>query len=488
MVAITDIESAEEWARSVSQEARVAFAARCALRALPGVGMAVPWWDDRRILHVLRALLLSGLAANGRQHELRKPWDDVSMTAMSDSGYGPTSANAAYMAASAADSALYVAINHESLSLDTAVLNASKAAESCAGAVFWAIASDDQSEPDPTGIAARSSAYAVAGSDMARLASNDQEGLFGRPLWHGGEMPEGLRVGYGRMEAFWRSKGDSWGFWERWYEGMLEGRPMPWELQEAVALIPDDIWDEGPGRVADEIRKLEFGHITTALPRLVRDEDADLFRVEDAPVPPPEVADFVCRRVVLALDAALHSVSPNVFNDRSYEAIVIRDTLASEPKSVSVLAVGFYDACLGFNRNIGDVYPDDVALTNLKNALWGATEELCELDEKARERCARLAGFNPEKSVEDLPREDLLAIPEAVHDQVDDSARTIIESDVERALSKENPPTRTIRIRLTNWLTEISIWMDRAMKGDKRAQWLAGVVDRLRQWWENTSD
>lgn len=289
-----------------------------------------------------------------------------------------------------------------------------------------------------------------------------------------------------QLKEFFDQSDLTWGFWARWYEGMLNGTPMSWELQRLVATeISDEVWEAGAEAVADEIRKLQLLHVTAAMQQLVHDEVAGVFHVAEEQLAPPEVAEFSCKRVEIALNAALKTVSHNVFNDHSYEAVVINETLALDDKSVSVLALGFYDACLGLNRNIGDRYPEDVALTNLKNALWGVTEELCELDDKAKERCALLAGFNPAKSVEDLPREDLLAIPDVVGGEVDDKARKMIESDVERALSKDKPPTRAVRMRLTNWLTEISVWMDATMKADKRAKWLAGVVDRLRKWLED---
>ena len=46
-------------------------------------------------------------------------------------------------------------------------------------------------------------------------------------------------------------------FWRRWYEGFLNGDPLPWDLQEQIALIPDETWEAGPEAVAAEIEKIE---------------------------------------------------------------------------------------------------------------------------------------------------------------------------------------------------------------------------------------
>jgi hypothetical protein len=45
-----------------------------------------------------------------------------------------------------------------------------------------------------------------------------------------------------------------WQFWREWYQGMLDGTPMDWDLQLQVALIKGPIWDAGPEAVANEIR------------------------------------------------------------------------------------------------------------------------------------------------------------------------------------------------------------------------------------------
>ena len=49
----------------------------------------------------------------------------------------------------------------------------------------------------------------------------------------------------------------TWGFGKRRYWRMLEGRPLPWELQQRVALIDDDEWAKGPERVGEVSRGLE---------------------------------------------------------------------------------------------------------------------------------------------------------------------------------------------------------------------------------------
>ncbi len=65
------------------------------------------------------------------------------------------------------------------------------------------------------------------------------------------------------MKYFSGNESD-WAFWSRWYLAILAGTWSDWELCRDIALIPDDIWEEGPAAVADAIRKIE--HQRKALP------------------------------------------------------------------------------------------------------------------------------------------------------------------------------------------------------------------------------
>ncbi|NNE79591.1 MAG: hypothetical protein HKN18_04885 [Silicimonas sp.] len=50
---------------------------------------------------------------------------------------------------------------------------------------------------------------------------------------------------------------EAWSYWLRWYASLLRGLPVNQELQQNVALIPDDIWYDGPQAVAAAIAEIE---------------------------------------------------------------------------------------------------------------------------------------------------------------------------------------------------------------------------------------
>jgi hypothetical protein len=48
--------------------------------------------------------------------------------------------------------------------------------------------------------------------------------------------------------------------WLRWWDAATSGHPLDWQLQHDIALIPDDIWQSGPGPVAEAIARIEAAH------------------------------------------------------------------------------------------------------------------------------------------------------------------------------------------------------------------------------------
>jgi hypothetical protein len=70
-------------------------------------------------------------------------------------------------------------------------------------------------------------------------------------------VPDFFELPLKTLRDFWAADDAVWGFWARWYAGMLNGTPMDWEVQKAVALIEPEVWEEGPKAVAERIRGIE---------------------------------------------------------------------------------------------------------------------------------------------------------------------------------------------------------------------------------------
>jgi len=469
MVEIKSRKSAVAWLEGKPREVHVAFAARCALRALPGIG----WAGEARLgdmaLPVLRAMLTSGVAAVGPTPEIRQaaPPAALAATSAADSVAG--------LAASAARSASVAVV---------ACFAADSAADlaATAGADLAAAA-----DPVPSSSASADSSFGAysAGfcADAAALEKDRPELVFRLRLWPAEPMPEGLDAPLARLTAFWEAEPATWGFWRDWYQGMLDGRPMDWALQTRIALIPDEDWQKGPAHVAGIIRTLRVNRQTEVAPPLVRDEDAGVFRVASENEVSDGTLSFARDRIALALENAL-ARGANGLTEEAYETITIRTALERHPDNASILATSFYDACLSLQKNIGDSYPEDTSLINLKNALYATSEEICEQSDEARQRCYRLAKLAPPAPVTPGVAEDAQTIAEAVAPEADAAAQEIIRDDAE-TIARGGIVPKWVRARFTNYVTTITIWMDRAKKADGRLSWLVKRVGELMDWWND---
>ncbi|MEM0948868.1 MAG: hypothetical protein AAGK37_15820 [Pseudomonadota bacterium] len=235
MVEFSDKEDIERWLQDKPREVAIALAARSALRALPGIAQ----FDDETFrglaLPTLRAPLVSAVAAVGPSAEAR-----IRDTAHSAAGRGKLrDADPALLAAHSAALSARSAADPVRLAAHSAALSARSAAAHSA-------------------LSAESAAYSAAGIDAGALdADQAVGGVFHTALWPADDGNWAWTDFAQRLFDAFDADPTTWGFWARWYRGFLEGKPMPWDLQEAVALIPDDAWDAGPERVAERIREIE---------------------------------------------------------------------------------------------------------------------------------------------------------------------------------------------------------------------------------------
>lgn len=73
-------------------------------------------------------------------------------------------------------------------------------------------------------------------------------------------FPKGLReqasTARSVLDNYLTAVPEKWAFWRAWYAGYIEGKPLPWELQARIALLPEEVWHQGPLHVAGKIEEL----------------------------------------------------------------------------------------------------------------------------------------------------------------------------------------------------------------------------------------
>ena len=280
MVEITDRESAKAWLRGQRREICVAMATRAALRSAAAISRSTPATLGGLVLPVFRAMLTSGLAGT---------WPSPEVT------NAAARAAAAADAADAADAARAAAADAADAAARAAAAVA-RAAYAAADAAF----SRDAAAAYAADAADAAAAYAAFSRDAARFeAGASAEAVFAAPLWADREELPALSEARGRLFAFLDADREVWSFWARWYRGMFDGRPMDWELQRQVALIPDTVWQDGPAAVAREIARIEapFGPMAPEAAR------AQAKRLMDRPKVAATAAKGLAAIIQMAMDA-----------------------------------------------------------------------------------------------------------------------------------------------------------------------------------------
>ena len=389
----------------------MAFAARCALRALPGIAGGTDATLRDIVLPVVRATLTSGVAAKMPTPEVRH------------------SAHSARSAArSAADSA--------------------------------------------------DSAYSAAHSDALKIEEKGHAQVFHNDLWPDGGVPDFFELPLKTLRDFWTADDAVWGFWARWYAGMLNGTPMDWKVQEAVALIKPEVWEEGADAVAERIRGIERLHRTNVTPRLVQTDDGR-WDVETSPTIPAEPLEFAVASVEQRLETALQLCGLNLFNETSEEAVIIRRALDRHRHHPSLLAVAFWQACMNLQKNLAGEYPkDDPNLIGLQNTLYTSIEEMCEHSDVIKARIGRLAALERKQDLTPEDYADLELLPIETEDHLTSDAQKQLVEAADDVKGSEKPPRGSIA-RLGNWVTTLGKGLDEGQKHDKRAKWLLDLGRRL---------
>lgn len=418
------------WLRTQSQEVRVAIATRAALRVMPIVAAHSAWKDtdearkrqESLVLWTARCSLISGVASTCPTPEIKS----AARSAVADAALSARSALSALSAA-----------------LSDAVADAALSA-------------------------------AALGKDCDVSPGE----MFRQPLWHDADVPEGLRPADLGPKLF--DTDPRFAFFARWYDGMVRGEPLPWDLQERVALIPGDTWEAGADAVAKAIAAIERALRTEVGPRPVP-TDTGLVDVSEDQAIDEEPLAFACGQVDVALMAALASDAGNGLTETSVETVLIKSALDKHGSQPSVVATSFWNACMSLNRQIGDVYPETTALVALQNTLYVSVEELCAQNEVIRDRIGRLAALETRRYPTEDEREDIKSVPGVVEDLTTPRAQAELQEIVDIVVATEKPP-RVWRARLVNWVTVLGQIIDTGQKNEKRVDWLIKLGGRIAKW------
>lgn len=212
--------------------------------------MAEPWVRkaDLSALPLLRCLLITGVASKFPESEIR----DAASLSQAAAGIAEGHVRAAFTRG--AITILEPTIVFSVASAGAASMAAGKADAANVPDLAAFVAEYASGSASRAAKAAARDTWKQIRAD-ARALLNDQRSL-SRPLWQG-HPARWFTTADAEMRAIWATNPEPWHFWLRWWEGVLTGQQIPWEVQRDIALIPDADWAKGEAHVAAMIAGIE---------------------------------------------------------------------------------------------------------------------------------------------------------------------------------------------------------------------------------------
>lgn len=102
---------------------------------------------------------------------------------------------------------------------------------------------------------------------IAAARSDAISGMNWGPLWGSKqEVPAPMKRDWEELRIQLQDDENDWSFWIEWYESILNGTPLPWELTQRIALeIAEEEWEAGQAVVGPRIAEIRAAFDAQAL-------------------------------------------------------------------------------------------------------------------------------------------------------------------------------------------------------------------------------
>ncbi|WP_299739022.1 hypothetical protein [uncultured Roseobacter sp.] len=244
MVEIVDQTSARAWLETKGHQTRIRFAARCALRGLPGIGLWSETVESGFAFASFRAAFITTAVATSKDsHSLDLAEAVAATRANSNSGLG---GGAPVQIATDAGDGLIFALG--------AAATSDNSVESAVGSLRCSSGVIRKSADGTENVSEGQAAFSAASMDANAFLDMES-----RALWGDEVTPEIIQSGWNALKNQLAINGQDWAFWIEWYEGILKGEPLPLDLTRRIALeVTDADWDAGPKRVSERIEEIRL--------------------------------------------------------------------------------------------------------------------------------------------------------------------------------------------------------------------------------------
>ena len=477
MVEITDRESAEAWLATQPHEVQILMASRAALRVLPLVLEDEP--DPALILASMRAILTSRAAAVGPARDVKARLE-----------------SAAYSAARSAPSAAFSA----AFSASDSAFSALSATAAARAAALSATA------------AARSAALSATAAFSAYSADSAAVGEWVR-VWPEDEAPAPIPDKHRALVGYLRSS-PHWAFWARWFDAVWDGCDLDDALIIAVALIEDEVWQDGVEAVAKAIGKLEQGPLPVRAvfeedplrneeaarlplepakrvlaftqsyaPALSRRDSEPEFSLPEQGAAAHHLLDEIRQSLTRVVDRVVRPDRPNALREDSLEIEIIRSALELPNSQDWVIALELIDARRSLELNLEDgTYPPDSSTDMLRARLVHHVDELARANDRVAEKVAGYDGLPQPTAPTKETIAELIEATSRFEDNLDPELKEAFIALAETLKAGQEPPKGVLAV-LTNWWTTVGMYLDGAKKDEARVSWLVKMILKLWDLW-----
>lgn len=330
-VEITDKESAKAWLEQQGGRARLWFSCRSALRALPTILDGPHCQQPNTQLRAVYSLVSSSSVAAATEKDLDVLLDvarQSAITAPNDHA-AEAAGKTAYLACSDEEDALRYAIDSVNAAADAIQVRTIRSFHTEAGEL---IGTKENAEAH---LAASIAAFFAAASEDAKDLLNWSR------LWPQDGQPASAKSAWQVLKTHWTETSDDWSFWIEWYEAFLNGTPLPWQLNQRIALeIKKEEWEAGLAVVGTRIAEIRAAYEVESLAKQVTDSaylaqpgapgighnQPPSLIDEELPTQPPETLIWVAASALL--DEAV-SEAPKKSNVQKATGILIAALRAS---------------------------------------------------------------------------------------------------------------------------------------------------------------
>lgn len=184
--------------------------------------------------------------------------------------------------------------------------------------------------------------------------SDCQNALTWPALWAGTKVKNDAEKYWASVRAKLQKAPEKWAFWLKWYEAILEGRPLPWDLSFAIATeLTEADWEAGPEHVQGRIKEIEQEFLQRQLPVAETVEFNDETQKFHAVPIPIENAGFIStlmQRTADAVDDVLGA--KNGLREESHEVRKLRRTHARYGNDPQRMEMDYTSVATSLRRQI----------------------------------------------------------------------------------------------------------------------------------------